>query len=692
MSQTGVFTNHLGHETSPYLRQHAHNPVDWYPWGPEALARARQLDRPIFLSVGYSACHWCHVMEHESFQDEEVARLLNEHFVSIKVDREERPDLDQIYMTAVQLLTGQGGWPMSVFLTPDLRPFTGGTYFPPEDAYGRPGFKRVLRSVIDWWQTRRADINRAAAELTETLQEVGRLQPGEGELREDLIRDAVRGLGRAFDSDYGGFGAAPKFLHTMDLRLLLRAWARFGDDQALDIVKKTLDHMARGGIYDHLGGGFARYSTDAEWLVPHFEKMLYDNALLIPCYVEAFQATGDPFYQEIVEETAGWVLREMTSPQGPFYSTLDADSEGQEGKFYVWTQAEVEQALGKEDADLFSAVYDVQPKGNWEHGQNILHRVKTFAQLARLHRIEEAELRGRIDRCRKKLLEVRDKRVRPGLDDKALTSWNGLMIGALAVAGAVLDRPEYTAAARKAADFLWTHLRAADGRLLHTWTAGAPPRLNGYLEDYAYLLDGLVSLYQATFEPRWVQAARELARVMLEQFWEPAEDSFFYTGRDHEPLIARTQDAHDNATPSGNAMAVTGLLRLVQLTGQAELREKAAAALHSHRGLLAGNPLAAGQMLIALDFYLGPVQEVAIVGDPAAEDTRRVLRAARQGFHPRRILALKSLSADAQAVDEQVPLLAGKTAEGAVTTYVCRDFTCQAPLVGPQAAEAALGA
>jgi uncharacterized protein YyaL (SSP411 family) len=692
MSEQTAPANRLAHESSPYLRQHAHNPVDWYPWGEEALARARQLDRPIFLSIGYSACHWCHVMEHESFEDPEIARLLNDHFVSIKVDREERPDLDQIYMASVQLLTGQGGWPMSVFLTPDLRPFTGGTYFPPDDRYGRPGFKRVLQSVTEWWRTRRGDIDRAAAELTEHLQHLGRLPEGDGQLGEGVLHSAVAALARAFDPRYGGFGSAPKFPHPMDLRVLLRAWQRFGDDDALNMARVTLDHMARGGIYDHLGGGFARYSTDERWLVPHFEKMLYDNALLIPCYVEAYQATGDALFREIVEETAGWVLREMTSPEGPFFSTLDADSEGHEGKFYVWTKEEIDRLLGPEDAAVFNGVYGVEPEGNWEHGQNILHRVKTFTQYARLHGVDEAALRAGLDRSRKKLFEVRSKRVWPGRDEKALTSWNGLMIGALAQAGAVLDHPEYIVAAVRAADFLLKNLRTPDGRLLHTWSAGSPPKLNAYLEDYAYLLDGLLSLYEATFELRWVAAALELARVMIEQFWDPAEDSFFFTGRDHERLITRTKDTQDNATPSGNAMAVTGLLRLVKLTGRDDLRGKAEAALHSHRGLLASHPIAAGQMLIALDFYLGPVQEVAIVANVQAEDTRRVLRAARRDFRPRRVLALKPASGDTRQLEEVVPLLAGKTAQAGVTTYICRDFTCQAPLLGPEAAEAALAA
>jgi uncharacterized protein YyaL (SSP411 family) len=689
MTEPAKRTNRLAGETSPYLRQHARNPVDWYPWGPEALARARELDRPIFLSIGYSACHWCHVMEHESFENEEIARLLNEHFVPIKVDREERPDLDQIYMAAVQLLTGQGGWPMSVFLTPDLRPFTGGTYFPPEDRYGRPGFPRVLRTVLEWWRTRRDQIDGAAGDLAGHLQNLGRVEPGEGELGPDLLRKAAAGLGRAFDPQHGGFGSAPKFPHPMDLRVLLRAWSRFGDEQALHVVGLTLDHMAMGGIYDHLGGGFARYSTDARWLVPHFEKMLYDNALLIPCYLETYQATGEAAYREVVEETAAWVLREMTSPEGPFFSTLDADSEGEEGKFYVWTQAEIEQVLGP-DAALFNSVYGVERDGNWEDGKNILHRVKTLAQYGRLHNLGESDLRSLLSRCRQKLFAAREGRVRPGLDDKALTAWNGLMIGALANAAAVLERPEYAAAARRAADFILTRMRTPDGRLLRTWSQGGEPRLNAYLEDYAYLLDGLVSLYEATFEPRWVSAALELVKVMIEQFWDNAEGGFFYTGRDHEALIARTRDAHDNATPSGTAMAVTALLRLVKLTGRADLQEKAEATLRLYRGLLASHPLSAGQLLIALDFWLGPVQEVAIVGDPAVEDTRRVLRAAHAGFQPRRVLALKPPSGDSPSLAE-IALLAGKTASGGVvTTYICQNFACQAPLIGAEAAEAAL--
>ncbi|HEY7308863.1 MAG TPA: thioredoxin domain-containing protein [Gemmataceae bacterium] len=690
MSVQAKFTNRLSHETSPYLRQHAHNPVDWYPWGAEALARAKQLDRPIFLSIGYSACHWCHVMEHESFENEEVAKILNDEFISIKVDREERPDLDQIYMASVQMLTGAGGWPMSVFLTPDLKPFTGGTYFPPDDRYGRPGFKRLLLHIAEVWRTRRADVEEAASQITGHLRDFGRLEAEEGELDAGLLRTALGGLARAFDARNGGFGQAPKFPHPMDLRLLLRCWKRFDDPQALEMVRVTLDHMARGGIYDHLGGGFARYSTDERWLVPHFEKMLYDNALLVPCYLETFQATGEPFYREIAEETLGWVLREMTSPDGPFYSTLDADSEGEEGKFYVWTAEEIEQILGREDAELFDAVYGVEPEGNWEHGKNVPHRVKTFAQYARLNGVSETDLRTRLDACRRKLFEVRSRRVWPGRDEKTLTSWNGLMIGALAQAAQVLDRPDYAASAARAAEFILTRMRTKDGRLLRTWSAGSEPKLNAYLEDYSFLIDALVSLYEATFAPRWIEAALDLTEVMVDQFWDTADGGFFYTGRDHESLIARGKDPHDNAIPSGNSMAVTALLRLVKLTGRMDLQEKAETTLRLYRGLLGSHPLAAGQMLLALDFHLGPVQEIAIVGDLADADTRRVLRILNGSYQPHRVVALKTPDSDEKMLEETLPLLAGKPSQGPVTVYVCRNFTCQAPLVGVEAVEAAL--
>jgi uncharacterized protein YyaL (SSP411 family) len=692
MSQQPAHTNRLAHETSPYLRQHAHNPVDWYPWGDEALRRARELDRPIFLSVGYSACHWCHVMEHESFEDPEVGELLNENFVPIKVDREERPDLDQIYMTAVQLLTGQGGWPMSVFLTPDLKPFYGGTYFPPDDRYAgqMPSFKRLLHAIIDAWQSRREDVAEQSRKIAGHIQEAVRLEAADQPLGPDVLRRAADDLRHVFDPTYGGFGKAPKFPHPMDLRVLLRVWKRFGDDDALLMARKTLDGMAMGGMYDHLGGGFHRYSTDRRWLAPHFEKMLYDNALLTVAYLEAYQATAEPFYREVVEETLAYVLREMTSPQGPFYSTQDADSEREEGKFFVWSLDEVRQVLGKDLAEVFTAVYDVTPEGNWE-GHNILHRTRTYEQEARMLRVGEGELRAKLDEARRKLFAARAKRVHPGRDEKALTSWNGLMISALARASAVLGRADYRDAAARAAGFILEKMRTADGRLLHTWSAGSEPKLNGYLEDYAFLLEGLVDLYEATFEPRWVAAALDLVGVMGRLFWDETEGGFFYTGSDHEELIARTRDAQDSSVPSANGMAVTALLRLAKLTGRADLQERALKTLRLFSGVLTGSPRAAGQMLIGLDFHLGPVQEFAVVGDLASEEVGEVLRVIRRSFRPHHILAAKPVTGAAPEVDTLVPLLAGKAAPDGVTTYVCENFACQAPLVGAAAVKAALG-
>jgi uncharacterized protein YyaL (SSP411 family) len=693
---SSTFTNRLVRESSPYLRQHAHNPVDWFPWGPEALERARKLDRPIFLSVGYSACHWCHVMEHESFEDESIAAILNDNFVCIKVDREERPDLDQIYMNAVQMISGQGGWPMSVFLTPDLRPFTGGTYFPPEDRYGRPGFRRILLMLADAWKTRRADIDRAAAEITEHLQGAGGIEGGSADLSPELLKRAAHYLGRAFDSTHGGFGKAPKFLHTMDLRLLLRVAKRFGDDDALHMVRHTLEQMAMGGICDHLGGGFARYSTDDRWLVPHFEKMLYDNALLAVVYLEAWQSTGDDYFREVAQETLDWVQREMTAPAGPFYSTLDADSEGEEGKFYVWSREEIDRVLGATDAELFASCYGVRREGNWEDPhhpgggpKNILHRTKSFAQLAQTHGLSESRLKEFLAECRQKLFKVRNGRVRPGLDDKALTSWNGLMITAFASAAQVLDKPDYAMTAERAARFILSRMRGHGGRLLRTWSPGAEAKLNGYLEDYAFLIEGLTALYEATFEARWIGDALQLADFMVDQFWDAEGGGFFYTGKDHERLIARGKDPHDNALPSGNAVATTGLLRLARLTGRSDLHDRAEATLRLYGELMRSHPFAAGQMLLALDFYLGPVQEFAVVGNPGSEETRQVLRTIHTGFRPNKVVALRPVGGAVR--EDLLGLLEGRTAiDGRTTTYLCENFTCREPLVGAEAVEAVL--
>jgi hypothetical protein len=675
--------NRLANETSLYLRQHAGNPVDWYPWGPEALARARELDRPIFLSVGYSACHWCHVMEHECFEDPDIAAYLNEHFVSVKVDREERPDVDQIYMTAHQLLTREGGgWPLSVFLSPDLTPFYAGTYFPPDDRYAphRPSFPKLLRAVADAWQTKRDHLAHVGRQLAEHLQGMGDQEAGEGDLSPDLLRGALTASKLTFDWTHGGFGRAPKFPHALELRLLLRLGKRFNLHEATEMVRLALEKMARGGVYDQVGGGFHRYSVDAHWLVPHFEKMLYDNALLPPAYVEAFQVTGDPFFKHVASETLDYVLREMTSPAGAFYSTQDADSEGEEGKFYVWSEKEIEAILGDELAPLAKSVFEVTEHGNFE-GHNILFRSKTDEQDARLHGLSLEAFREKLGKIKCKLYGERSKRVWPGRDEKILTAWNGLMVAAFAQAGAVFGVPRYVEAAARAADFLLTRMRDAGGRLYRTAGADQPAKLAGYLEDYAYTADALVTLYEATFDPRWVKAAAELADVMLARFAD-GKGGFFYTADDHERLIARTKDLHDGSVPSGNAVAVTALLRLAALTGRDDYRRHAEKTLRTYHTLMADHPSAAGQMLAALDFHLGPVDEVAVVG-PAGPDVDRVLRAVRGKFRPNQVVAYH----DPAAGSAEIPLLADKSVTAAVTTYLCRDFACRAPLVGADAVE-----
>lgn len=683
-----VHVNRLAQESSLYLRQHAHNPIDWYPWGQEALQRAKELDRPIFLSIGYSACHWCHVMAHESFEDERIADILNRNFVSIKVDREERPDLDTIYMAAVQALNqGQGGWPMSVFLTPDLEPFYAGTYFPPDNRYGRPGFGFLLTKIAEAWEQRRDELRQSGRYIAEALRESMNVPPQPGEPDARLFDSAVQMFRRAFDPVHGGLGRAPKFPRPIDLRLMLRLHQRGQHGDLLGMVRLTLDKMARGGIYDQIAGGFHRYSTDERWLVPHFEKMLYDNALLPPAYVETYQLTGDPFYKQIAQETLDWVLRDMTAPTGGFYSTLDADSEGEEGKFYVWSEKEIDDILGPDLAETFKYVYDVSPGGNWE-GHNILNCPKTLEQNARLLQRSAEELARQLQMAKSRLEAERAKRVRPGRDEKILTSWNALMIAALAQAGAVFDESLYIEAARRAADFLLTHLRTPQGRLWHTADERGRAKLPAYLDDYAYLVDALVTLYEADFDPRWLAEAVRLAELMIDLFGDRAEGGFFYTAKDHEALLARTKEVHDSSTPSSMGMAVLGLQRLAALTGRDDFRDRAEATLRAYQGAIAEAPLACGTLLLGVDFWLGPVQEFAIVGGRQDNETRRVLRAIRQVFRPHAVVAFREPTEPADGIG----LLQGKEAHGPVTTYICRRFACEAPLVGAAAAEEALKA
>lgn len=676
--------NALANETSPYLLQHQDNPVDWLPWGEEALAKAKAEEKPIFLSIGYSACHWCHVMEHESFENEVIAAFLNENFVPIKVDREERPDLDQIYMNAVQMLTGQGGWPMSVFLTPDLKPFYGGTYWPPTAGRGMPGFDQVLSAVRDAWRDRREQTTATAEDLTGRIRSLALPDRGERPLDVALLSEACRRLEGDFDAEHGGFGGAPKFPQAMNLQLLLRFWRRSGRQTWLDMAALSLDKMHAGGMYDHLGGGFARYSVDERWLVPHFEKMLYDNALLAGAYLDGYLATGDEKYAQVVQETLDYVLRDMTDPAGGFYSAEDADSEGQEGKFYVWTPEEIRVALKEEAADLFCRVYDVTPTGNFE-GQTILNLPKTLAQQAAALGCEQEELVSKLAESRQKLLAVRDGRTRPGRDDKVLVNWNGLMIDAMARAGATLGDPRYLDAAKKAADFILGELSPSPGRLLHTWRAGVAKQ-NAYLDDYTAFAVGLVSLYETTFDEGYLEAAAQLLDTVLAHFVDEEIGAFYYTADDHEALIARTVELTDNATPSGASLAATALLRVGKLTGDSKYLDAAQATLAASASMIERVPIAMGQMLLALDLHVGPTKELVFVGDRRAEELARSVHTRNSS---RRVIAYRSEPNGGSAL--LAPLFAGKTAIGGEPTlYLCEEGACGEPVVGEDQIEAAL--
>ncbi len=704
--------NRLAHESSPYLLQHQHNPVDWYPWGPEALARAKAENRPIFLSIGYSACHWCHVMEHESFENEKIAAYVNEHFVPIKVDREERPDLDQIYMNAVQLMTGRGGWPMSVFLTPDLQPFFGGTYWPPTARMGMPGFDQVLRAVAEAWQNRREMAVEQARQLTEAVRAEGsgfgvqgsggqRSEVGDrrseisAEQARQLLDNARRQLARAFDSQNGGFGTAPKFPHSMDLQLLLRFWKRKPREETLHMVTHTLEKMAAGGIYDHLAGGFARYSVDERWLVPHFEKMLYDNALLTGAALDALQVTKQEQLAKFIRETCDYIRRYMSDAAGGFHSTEDADSEGVEGKFYVWTPSEIKSVLGNERGERFCYVYDVTEHGNFEHGQSILNLPKTIVQCAALKGWKLDELQAELAESRAKLLAIRDQRVRPGKDDKILVSWNALMIDALARAGVIVGERRYLEAASKAAAFVLREL-TRDGRLLHTWRHGEA-KLDAYLDDYAYFINALVTLYESTLHEPWIDEAARLADLMRLHFEDSAGGGFFFTADDHEQLIARNKDFHDASVPSGNGMAATALIRLGKLTGRHEYLESALGAIVAGMPVIERAPTAAGQLLIALDMWLGPMHELALVGDSDEAENRAVLAEMQRAYLPNRVLAYRPAQDEpgAEVGRSQFlePLFAGRMAiDQQPTLYVCQNFTCQAPHVGAAAIRQAVAA
>ncbi len=677
-------TNRLIDTTSPYLLQHAHNPVDWYEWGEEALTKAKQEDKPIFLSIGYSACHWCHVMEHESFEDEVVAKVLNAHFVSIKVDREERPDIDEIYMAYTQALTGHGGWPMSVWLSPDGVPFHAGTYFP------KDAFLQILEAISETWQNNRTQLTGNSSKIHEFFSSwSGGMKPAEGVLERAVIDRTAHLLAQRFDSAYGGIsgGGTNKFPPSMAMELMLRVHHRDGEEELLSAVRTTLDNMARGGIYDHLGGGIARYSTDTRWLVPHFEKMLYDQALVSSIYLDAYQVTKEPLYAYIAADIFDYVIADLQSPAGGFYSTRDADSEGLEGAFYIWTVEQVKEILGEKEGKLFCAYYDVSEAGNWFESRghapagpkNILHITKPPHVFAKQHGLSEEALREKIVSWRGKMLAARSKRVAPGLDDKVLTGWNGLMIASLAKGARVLNEPKYAKAAEAAAEFVLGNLKK-DGRLLRTYRKGES-RLSAYLSDYSFLIDGLLNLYEATFDKRWLDEAVALNDTLIEHYLDEDEGGFFFTADDAEKLIARSKNPQDGAIPSGNSVQAMNLLRLSVILDRKDYREKAEGIFRAFGGMAAQSPAAFEKLLCAVDFYHAKPREFALIGPAESDSTKAFVKAIYGRYLPNKVV-IHSVST---AETPFTPLLKGKTMiNDQPTAYLCVNYICQAPTTEPK--------
>ena len=682
--------NRLAGEKSPYLLQHKNNPVDWYPWGKEAFEKARREDKPIFLSIGYSTCHWCHVMEHESFEDQDVARLMNDSFVSIKVDREERPDIDNIYMNVCQMMTGSGGWPLSILLTPEQKPFFAATYIPKQNRFGRSGMLELVPRIAHTWQSRRQDIEASADEIVSALAQGSAPAPG-SDLGPEVLQQGFEHFRRYFDEFNGGFGNAPKFPTPHNFLFLLRNWKRTGNAQALRMVETTLAAMRRGGIYDHLGFGFHRYSTDPEWLLPHFEKMLYDQAMLTMAYTETFLATGKSEYRQTAEEILTYVLRDMTSPEGAFYSAEDADSEGVEGKFYLWTASEIEQVLGKEDAEFAMRVFRAEKDGNFVDpmhgsltGENILHTAPLSHILADL-KLQENEFRPRFESVRRRLFEHREKRIHPHKDDKVLTDWNGLMIAALSKAACAFDKPEYAQAAARAVQFVLNRMSrpGEPGALLHRYRDGQAAVI-AHCEDYSFFIWGLIELYEATFEVLYLEKAAELMRYQCDHFWDAENSGFFFTSDQGEPLLIRPRDLYDGATPSGNSVSMYNLLRLSRLLANSDWEEKAAQLSRAFSQNVKQMPAAYTQLLVALDFAIGPASEVVIAGHPDTEDTRTMLRALRSTFAPNHVALLRP-EGDAPPIARIAPFTAAQhSVQGKATAYVCRNFACEKPTNDPK--------
>jgi len=682
-------TNKLISEKSPYLLQHARNPVDWYPWGPEAFGRAKKEDKPIFLSIGYSTCHWCHVMEKESFEDPEVAQLLNETFVCIKVDREERPDIDGIYMTVCQMMNGRGGWPLTIIMTPDKKPFFAAMYIPKETRFGQIGIKELITRIKALWQTQKDDLLTSSEKIANALDQIASESPGslKGELGEGILKEAYAYLSQSFDEQYGGFGAAPKFPTPHTLMFLLRYWRRSGDERALGMVEKTLQGMRLGGIYDHVGFGFHRYSTDSRWLLPHFEKMLYDQALLAMAYTEAYQATGGKsVYEQTAREIFTYVLRDMTDSEGGFYSAEDADSEGEEGKFYLWIQGEVKDILSEEEAELVTTVFNMEKGGNFaeeatgrETGANILFLKRTLAEIASDLAIPFGELHKKLEVVRKKLFEAREKRVHPHKDDKILTDWNGLMMAALAKGAQVFGEPLYEDAARRSADFILASMADAKGRLYHRYRDGEAA-VPAFVDDYAFLTWGLIELYEATFETSFLQRALDLTTLMLKHFWDEEKGGFYFVADDADTILTRKKENYDGAVPSGNAVAMLNLLRLARLTARPEFEERAAHISRTFSPMTSQSPGAFTHMMIALDFVQGPSYEVVIVGDLDAEDTKAMIKALRGAFIPNKVVLFRPAGDATADITRLAEFTKGLSSlNNKATAYVCRDFRCELP-------------
>jgi len=672
------YTNRLIEETSPYLLQHAHNPVDWLPWGTEAFERAQKEDKPIFLSIGYSTCHWCHVMERESFENEQIAKVMNEHFVSIKVDREQRPDVDEIYMSAVVMMTGSGGWPLSVFLTPEGKPFYGGTYFPPRDAYGRPGFERLLLSVAEAWKNRRQELVGSAAKMSELLQSQA-CPTGKNNLSPEILDVAFVSFQNVFDAVNGGFGTAPKFPQPTNLSMLLSYWHRTADNQTLNMVEKTLDAMADGGIYDHIGGGFHRYATDAQWLVPHFEKMLYDQALLSKVYLQAYQITKKECYAQIAREIFDYVLRDMTDPAGSFYSAEDADSEGREGTFYLWDPKQTVIVLDEEQARVFNAYYGVTNQGNFEEGKTILNIKTSMKQLEQEFRKDQAAIENILTAARTRVFQERAKRIRPHRDEKIITAWNGLMISSLSYGGAVLGKEKYIEAARRSAEFILSTLRK-NGRLMRYYRDGQVVE-KAFLDDYAFTAMGMLDLYEATFDTKWLIEAKSLSNQMIELFADTETGGFFLAGKDSEKLIARTKPGSDGAIPSGNSVAALVLLKLGRLTMDPHFTEMGDKVLETFSQQLERSPAYSSAMLRALDFRLGPTQEIIIAGNSDASDVKQMLKLIHGKFLPNAVVLLHEPDKADSALYNTVPFIKNQTAiDGKATAYVCKNYVCKKPV------------